>query len=62
MLVSYNIIMIFTFGDKETMRIWEGEQVKGLPREIQDIAGRKLRMINYSITSKMVRNAKYLFA
>lgn len=41
--------MIFTFGDKKTMRIWEGEQVNGLPREIQDIARRKLRMINSSI-------------
>ena len=41
--------MIISFGDKETERIWEGEVSKKLPREIQDIARRKLRMINNSV-------------
>lgn len=38
--------MIKSFGDKETEKIWEGFHSKKLPNEIQDIARRKLRMIN----------------
>jgi proteic killer suppression protein len=38
--------MIKEFGDKETNLIWEGIRSKKLPYEIQDIARRKLRMIN----------------
>lgn len=38
--------MIKSFGDKETEKIWEGFRSKKLPNEIQDIARRKLRMIN----------------
>lgn len=38
--------MIKKFGDKETNLIWEGIRSKKLPYEIQDIARRKLRMIN----------------
>ncbi len=41
--------MIISFGDKETERIWDGEVSKKLPRETQDIARRKLRMINNSV-------------
>ncbi len=40
--------MISTFGSKDTEKIWRGEKVKGLPSEIQEIARRKLRMINNS--------------
>lgn len=40
--------MISSFGSKETERIWNGEQVKGLPGTIQDVARRKLRMLNNS--------------
>lgn len=40
--------MILSFGDKPTGKIWEGERVKGLPPEIQEIARRKLRMLNNS--------------
>ena len=40
--------MISTFGSKETEKIWKGERVSGLPREIQEIARRKLRMLNNS--------------
>jgi len=40
--------MIISFGNKETEKIWKGEVSKKLPREIQDIARRKLRMINNS--------------
>jgi proteic killer suppression protein len=40
--------MIRTFGDKETEKIWNGIVSKKLPYEIQDIARRKLRMLNSS--------------
>ena len=40
--------MIISFGDKETKKIWEGERVKGFSVEIQEIARRKLRMLNNS--------------
>ena len=40
--------MIISFGDKKTNKIWEGEWVKGLPTHIQEIARRKLRMLNNS--------------
>lgn len=38
--------MIQSFNDRETERIWNGEVSRKLPFEIQDIARRKLRMIN----------------
>jgi proteic killer suppression protein len=38
--------MIKNFGDKETEKIWNGIRSKKLPNEIQNIARRKLRMIN----------------
>ncbi len=40
--------MINSFGRKETEKIWNGERVKGLPPEIQNIGRRKLRMLNNS--------------
>ncbi|WP_332019964.1 type II toxin-antitoxin system RelE/ParE family toxin [Kaistella sp.] len=41
--------MIITFGNKETQKIWKGVVSKKLPTEIQEVARRKLRMINNSI-------------
>lgn len=38
--------MIESFGNKETLLIWEGNQSKKLPFAIQEVARRKLRMIN----------------
>jgi proteic killer suppression protein len=38
--------VIKTFGDKESEKIWNGIRSKKLPNEIQDIARRKLRMMN----------------
>ncbi len=38
--------MIKSFGDKETEKIWNGIRSKKLPSEIQEVARRKLRMIN----------------
>ena len=40
--------MIISFGNKETEKIWNAEKVKKFPNEIQDIARRKLRMLNNS--------------
>lgn len=40
--------MINSFGNKETHKIWEGERIRRLPVEIQEIARRKLRMLNNS--------------
>ena len=40
--------MIISFGDKQTKKIWEGERVKGLSTDIQEVARRKLRMLNNS--------------
>lgn len=40
--------MIKSFGSKETEKVWNGERSKKLPNEIQNIARRKLRMINNS--------------
>ena len=47
--VSIDSIMILSFGNKETEKIWKGNLSRKLPREIQDIARRKLRMINNSV-------------
>lgn len=38
--------MIRSFADKETEKIWNGLQSKKLPADIQNVARRKLRMIN----------------
>jgi len=42
--------MIKSFGNTETEEVWNGNWVKKLPVEIQQIGRRKLRMINNSIT------------
>jgi proteic killer suppression protein len=38
--------MIVSFGSKDTKSIWHGIQIKRLPRELQIIARRKLRILN----------------
>ncbi len=40
--------MIKSFGDKETEKIWDGIRVRNFPTNIQNIARRKLRMLNNS--------------
>ena len=40
--------MIISFGSKNTDKIWQGERVKKIPVEIQQVGRRKLRMINSS--------------
>ena len=41
--------MIISFGNSETEKVWNGERVKKLPFEIQNIGRRKLRMLNNSV-------------
>ncbi len=42
--------MIVSFRNSETEDIWFGKRVKKLPREIQEVVGRrKLRMLNNSV-------------
>ncbi|MFY9310840.1 MAG: type II toxin-antitoxin system RelE/ParE family toxin [Bacteroidia bacterium] len=40
--------MLISFGNKDTKKIWEGERVKALSSGIQEVARRKLRMLNNS--------------
>ena len=40
--------MIISFGSKDTEKIWDGERVKKIPKEIQQVGRRKLRMLNNS--------------
>ena len=40
--------MIVSFGSKDTERIWQGEIVKKIPLEVQQVGRRKLRMIHNS--------------
>jgi proteic killer suppression protein len=40
--------VIQSFGDKETEKVWSGIRSAKLPNEIQEVARRKLRMLNNS--------------
>jgi proteic killer suppression protein len=40
--------MIISFGNKDTKKIWEGERIKALSTDLQEISRRKLRMLNNS--------------
>ena len=40
--------MIISFGSKETEKIWDGERIKKIPLEIQQVGRRKLRILNNS--------------
>lgn len=42
--------MIKSFGQKETRKIWQGQYSKRLPQDIQQLARRKLRLINNART------------
>jgi proteic killer suppression protein len=48
-LVTRGISMIVSFGSKITNKIWKGDEVKKFPIDLQEMARRKLRMINSSI-------------
>jgi len=38
--------MITSFNDRETLKVWSGKFSRRLPSDIQEIARRKLRMLN----------------
>jgi proteic killer suppression protein len=40
--------MIVSFGSKDTEKIWNGEPIKKMPIDLQQVGRRKLRMINNS--------------
>jgi proteic killer suppression protein len=40
--------MIVSFCDTETARVWRGERSRRLPSDIQNVALRKLRLLNRS--------------
>jgi proteic killer suppression protein len=44
--MRYTWCMLLNFKSKETEKIWKGEVSLRLPRDIQNIARRKLRMLN----------------
>lgn len=45
-MFRYSCVVIESFKSKEAERVWSGEVSRRLPGEIQQIARRKLRMIN----------------
>ena len=47
--------MIRSFKDKETQKIFERQRSRRLPSEIQQVALRKLRMLNQSSTLQELR-------
>jgi proteic killer suppression protein len=47
--------MILDFADKETESVWRGERTRRLPASIQDIARRKVRMLNNAQTLEDLR-------
>ncbi len=46
--VTQNDTMIVSFGSKETRKVWDGERIKDFTTDLQEIARRKLRMLNNS--------------
>ena len=48
--MRYSRDVIKSFGEKETRKIWQGQYSKRLPRDIQQLARRKLRLINNART------------
>ena len=47
--------MIRSFADKEAEKIWEGTPSRRLPADIQQVARRKLRMLNNAVTLEDLR-------
>ena len=47
--------MIISYGSKDTEKIWEGEHIKRIPIDIQQIGRRKLRMLNNSFNIQDLR-------
>jgi proteic killer suppression protein len=47
--------MIRTFNDKEAEKVWQGTPSRRLPADIQQVARRKLRMLNNAATLEDLR-------
>jgi proteic killer suppression protein len=47
--------MIISFGDKDTEKIWNGFVSRKLPRDIQEVGRRKLRMLNNALNINDLR-------
>ena len=47
--------MIKTFNDSETKKVWLGQLSKKLPTQIQQVARRKMRMLNNAVTINDLR-------
>lgn len=47
--------MIVSFGNSTTEKVWSGLRVKGLPGKVQEVARRKLRMLNNSTSLQDLR-------
>lgn len=45
-MVRYSSFVIKNFRSKETEKIWQGQRSRRLPQTIQQVARRKLRMLN----------------
>lgn len=48
-------LMIKSFADKRTAAVFDGLEVRGLPRQIQDAARRKLKIIDAATTVALLR-------
>ena len=48
-------MVIRSFRDRETQRVWSGVRSRRLPSEMQDVALRKLRQLNQSRTLEDLR-------
>ena len=51
----YNVVVIKTFKDAETQKIYQRESSRKLPSDIQQVALRKLRMINNAVNINDLR-------
>ncbi len=47
--------MIVSFGSKDTEKVWNGDRIRKPSVELQEIARRKLRMLNNSISLEDLR-------
>ena len=47
-ITLYVMIVILSFADRETERIWAGRRSRRFPADLQDAALRKLRLLNVS--------------
>src|SRR5215210_7114114 len=47
-ITLYVMVVILSFADRETERIWAGRRSRRFPSDLQDAALRKLRLLNVS--------------